>query len=70
MQEILICAALYAAFGAFDLYPLFRDRQWGVLRISLPIYAVTLAVDILWSMHVIPVSITEILERALSIFVK
>ena len=70
MQEVLICAALYLAAGIIDLYPLFKRKQQKVLKIILPIYIVTFAVDVIASTTILPVSITALLERMLSAFVK
>lgn len=70
LQEVLILAALYAAFGAIDLYPLFKRKAWNYLRLTLPVYAVTFVVNVLVATKGVPVSITTVLEKMLSAFVK
>ena len=70
MQEFLILAALYAAFGVIDLYPLFKRKAWNYLRLTLPVYAVTFVVNVLVAVKGVPVSITAVIEKVLSAFVK
>lgn len=70
MQEILICVALYLVLAIVDLPPRFRQKQWKYLRFSLPVYALTFVVCLFAAKEGLPVSITSIIIKALSVFVK
>ena len=70
LQEFLILAVLYAVFGAIDLYPLFKRKAWNYLRLTLPVYAVTFVLNVIIATKGVPVSITAVIEKMLSAFVK
>lgn len=70
MQEFLICAVLYLVLGIVDLLPRFRQKEWNYLRFSLPVYALTFAVSLAAASKGLPVSITSVIVKVLSVFVK
>lgn len=71
MQEILLCLALYLVFGLENLWPIIQKREWKYFKIVLPVYLVTLGLNL----YIIRngdgnMSLTGIIERLLSGFVK
>lgn len=49
MTEVAIYSALYILIFAFDIVPLIKSKRKKSLWVYLPIFAVTLAVNILFS---------------------
>lgn len=47
MQYILICLFLYGILFVADIIPTIKKKEWKTLYVSLPIYAVTLVLNIL-----------------------
>ena len=52
MQYILICGLFYIILIAVDLIPLIKKKEKKTLCISIPIYAVTLVLNILIGLNV------------------
>jgi len=47
MEYILICLLLYGVLIVTDILPSIKKKDWKSLRVSLPIYFVTLVLNVL-----------------------
>lgn len=70
MTYITIFGAFYIILVFTDLVPMIRKKKKKYLYFYIPVYAVTLVANILIALNFRFTSITEILERFMSTFIK
>jgi len=70
MNYIIICLIVYAILFFRDLLPLFKEKKFKYLYFYIPVFAVTLVFNLMIGFGFQYVSVTKILENALSPFIK
>lgn len=70
MQYILIFCALFVPLLCLSLFRAITRREWHYLWVQIPLYAVSLILNVLLGVGVRFQSITELLESFLSKFIK
>lgn len=70
MTYIIIFGVFYITLVFTDLVPMIRKKKKNYLYFYIPVYAVTLVCNILIGLSFHITSVTEILERFMSIFIK
>lgn len=64
----MVCVILYAILLATDIVPLIKKKEKKALYISIPVYAVTFAVNVLIGLRVHIISLGELTDRIMSWF--
>lgn len=62
MTYILICLVIYGVLIAADIIPSIKKKQWKELSVSLPIYFITLVLNVLIGLGIELPSPNKILE--------
>ena len=70
MQDLMVFLFFFAVLAAFDLVPLVRRKEWTYLCFSIPVYVISLCLNILMASNIRYPSITKVLEGVLSKFIK
>lgn len=70
MVYIVICLVLYTALVFLDVVPAFKKKQWKALYFSIPVYIITLIMNIIIGLGARISGPNQLIEKLFSSFVK
>lgn len=70
MQDLIVFLIFFVLLAAFDLIPLIRRKEWRYLYFSIPVYVLSLCMNLLMASDIRYPSITKVIEGVLSKIIK